>query len=258
MGERLAVILKFKSVIACFCTAVIITALSVSAYYSGAYAVYFGTSPRVLPIYSVDREDKVVAISFDCAWGTDHTDDILKALRVGEVNATFFMVEFWTEKYPDYVKKIDAAGHEIGTHSATHSYMSKQNAEEIKLELKTSSEAIENVTGKKVELFRPPYGDYDDELIKTASEEGYYSIQWDVDSLDWKDLSATDIAMRVINGVQPGSIILMHNNGLHTAEAVPIIIQTLKNKGYTFLTIGELIYRENYTMDATGRQIKAS
>jgi peptidoglycan/xylan/chitin deacetylase (PgdA/CDA1 family) len=136
--------------------------------------------------------------------------------------------------------------------------MSKQNAEEIKLELKTSSEAIENVTGKKVELFRPPYGDYDDELIKTASEEGYYSIQWDVDSLDWKDLSATDIAMRVINGVQPGSIILMHNNGLHTAEAVPIIIQTLKNKGYTFLTIGELIYRENYTMDATGRQIKAS
>jgi peptidoglycan/xylan/chitin deacetylase (PgdA/CDA1 family) len=168
------------------------------------------------------------------------------------------MVEFWTEKYPDYVKKIDAAGHEIGTHLATHSYMSKQNAEEIKLELKTSSEAIENVTGKKVELFRPPYGDYDDELIKTASEEGYYSIQWDVDSLDWKDLSATDIAMRVINGVQPGSIILMHNNGLHTAEAVPIIIQTLKNKGYTFLTIGELIYRENYTMDATGRQIKAS
>jgi polysaccharide deacetylase family sporulation protein PdaB len=258
MGERLAVILKFKSVIACFCTAVIITALSVSAYYSGAYAVYFGTSPRVLPIYSVDREDKVVAISFDCAWGTDHTDDILKALKVGEVSATFFMVEFWTEKYPDYVKKIDTAGHEIGTHSATHSYMSKQNAEEIKLELKTSSEAIENVTGKKVELFRPPYGDYDDELIKTASEEGYYSIQWDVDSLDWKDLSATDIAMRVINGVQPGSIILMHNNGLHTAEAVPIIIQTLKNKGYTFLTIGELIYRENYTMDATGRQIKAS
>jgi polysaccharide deacetylase family sporulation protein PdaB len=258
MGERLAVIVKFKSVIFCFCTAVLITALCLSTYYTGAYAVYFGSSPRILPIYSVEREDKVVAISFDCAWGTDHTDDILNALRVGEVSATFFMVEFWTEKYPDYVKKIDGAGHEIGTHSATHSYMSKQNAEEIKLELKTSSEAIQNVTGKKVELFRPPYGDYDDELISTASAEGYYSIQWDVDSLDWKDLSATDIAMRVINGVKPGSIILMHNNGLHTSEAVPIIIQTLKNKGYTFLTIGEMIYRENYTLDASGRQIKAS
>jgi peptidoglycan/xylan/chitin deacetylase (PgdA/CDA1 family) len=167
------------------------------------------------------------------------------------------MVEFWTEKYPEYVKKINDAGHEIGTHSATHSYMSKQNAEEIKLELSSSSQAIEKITGKKVELFRPPYGDYDDELIKTASEEGYYSIQWDTDSLDWKDLSATDIAMRVINGAKSGSIILMHNNGLHTAEAVPIIISTLKNKGYTFVPIGELIYREGYTIDSTGRQHKA-
>jgi polysaccharide deacetylase family sporulation protein PdaB len=206
----------------------------------------------------VERDDKVISLSFDCAWGTDHTDDILNALKVGEVQATFFMVEFWTEKYPEYVKKIDEAGHEIGTHSATHSYMSKQNAEEIKLELASSSQAIENITGKKVELFRPPYGDYDDELIKTASEEGYYSIQWDTDSLDWKDLSATDIAMRVINNVRSGSIILMHNNGLHTAEAVPIIISTLKNKGYTFVPIGELIYRENYTLDNEGRQQQAT
>jgi peptidoglycan/xylan/chitin deacetylase (PgdA/CDA1 family) len=181
----------------------------------------------------------------------DHTDDILNALRVGEVSATFFMVEFWTEKYPEYVAKIDKAGHEIGTHSSTHSYMSKQNEEQIKQELKTSSEAITNVTGKQVELFRPPYGDYNDTLIKTASAEGYYSIQWDV---DWKDLSATDIATRVINGVKSGSIILMHNNGLHTAEAVPIIISTLKNKGYTFVPIGKLIYRENYTIDVNGRQ----
>jgi peptidoglycan/xylan/chitin deacetylase (PgdA/CDA1 family) len=168
------------------------------------------------------------------------------------------MVEFWTEKYPEYVKKIVASGCEIGTHSSTHSYMSKQNGEEIKKELSTSSQAIENITGKKVELFRAPYGDYDDELIKTASEEGYYTIQWDCDSLDWKDLSATDIAMRVINGVKSGSIILMHNNGLHTAEAVPIIIETLKNRGYTFVPVGELIYRENYTIDSAGVQRTAS
>ncbi len=256
--SKLAYIVKLKSVILCFCSAVVITALSLTAYYSGAYAVYFGGTPRLLPIYSVGRDDKVISISFDCAWGTDHTDAILNALRVGDVKATFFMVEFWTEKYPEYVKKIDEAGHEIGTHSATHSYMSKLNAEEIRLELKTSSEAIEKITGKEVELFRPPYGDYDDELIKTASEEGFYSIQWDTDSLDWKDLSATDIAMRVINNVKSGSIILMHNNGLHTAEAVPIILETLKNRGYTFVPIGELIYRENYSMDGTGRQIAAT
>ena len=248
------VTVRLKSVLACLIAAASITALSLGTYYTKAYAVWYGNTPRLLPIYSVEREEKLVSISFDCAWGVEYTDKILNALRVGEVKATWFMVEFWAEKYPDYVKKIDGAGHEIGTHSATHSYMSKQNAEEIRLELKTSSEAISSVTGKQVELFRPPYGDYDDELIRTATEEGYYSIQWDVDSLDWRDLSATDIAMRVINGVKSGSIILMHNNGLHTWEAVPIIIETLKNKGYKFVPIGELILRENYEMDVTGRQ----
>ena len=247
-------VFKLKNILLVALAAVLIAALSTTAYFTGAYAVYFGNTPRLVPIYSVERNDKVISISFDCAWGTEHTDDILNALRVSNVHATFFMVEFWAEKYPEYVKKIDGQGHEIGTRSSTHSYMSKQNAEEIKLELTTSSEAIENVTGKKVELFRPPYGDYDNELIKTASELGYYTIQWDTDSLDWKDLSATDIAMRVINGVKSGSIILMHNNGLHTAESVPIILETLKNKGYSFVPIGELIYKDNYTVDGSGRQ----
>lgn len=247
-------VLKLKTLILTALAVMLVTVLSVSVYFTGAYAVYYGNTPRLVPIYSVEREDKVVSISFDCAWGTDYTDEILKALKVSGVRATWFMVEFWAEKYPDYVKKIDSAGHEIGTHSSTHSYMSKQNAEEIKLELTQSSKVIEELTGKKVELFRPPYGDYDDELIKTASELGYYTIQWDNDSLDWKDLSATDIAMRVINNAKNGSIILMHNNGLHTAEAVPIILETLKNKGYSFVPIGELIYRENYTIDGTGRQ----
>lgn len=246
-------VFKLKTVLLSALTILLISVLSVSAHFTGAYSVYFGNTPRLVPIYNVEREDKVVSITFDCAWGTDYTDKILKALDNCSVRATWFMVEFWAEKYPEYVKKISEK-HEIGTHSSTHSYMSKQNSEEIKLELSTSSEAIETVTGGKVELFRPPYGDYDDELIKTASEQGYYTIQWDVDSLDWKDLSATDIAMRVINGVKGGSIILMHNNGLHTAEAVPIILETLKNRGYSFVPVGELIYRENYTIDSAGVQ----
>ena len=128
------------------------------------------------------------------------------------------MVEFWTEKYPEYVKKISDNGNEIGTHSATHPYMSKLGESEIRKELTTSSEAIEKITGKKVELFRPPYGDYDDLLIETATDMGLYTIQWDVDSLDWKDLSASDIAMRIVSRTREGSIILCHNNGKHTAE----------------------------------------
>ena len=220
----------------------------------GAYAVNAMTKARSLPIYSVAREEKKIAISFDCAWGTEHTDAILKALDQNDVRCTFFMVEFWTEKYPEYVKKIDEAGHEIGTHSKTHPYMSKLSEAEIRAELSSSSEAITAVTGKKVDLFRPPYGDYDNLVIDTAKSMGIYCIQWDVDSLDWKDLSATDIAMRIINGVKPGSIILCHNNGLHTAEALPLIFSTLQNRGYEFVPIGELIYRENYTIDSAGKQ----
>ena len=165
-------ILKLKNLLFAAAAVILVAVLSVSAYYTNAYAVYFGKTPRLVPIYSVETEEKKVSISFDCAWGVEHTDEILNALRVGNVKATWFMVEFWAEKYPDYVKKIDGAGHEIGTHSSTHSYMSKQNSEEIKLELSSSSEAIKSVTGKDVNLFRPPYGDYDDELIKTASEQG--------------------------------------------------------------------------------------
>ncbi len=245
--------IKLKSVLLGFAALAMIAVLGVSTYFTGAYAVFYGNTPRLVPIYCVEKEEKVVSLSFDCAWGVDYTDKILEYLEKADVRATFFMVEFWAEKYPEYVEKIHKRN-EIGTHSATHSYMSKLNAEAIKSELTTSSEAIESITGEKVELFRAPYGDYDDELIKTASELGYYTVQWDVDSLDWKDLSASDIAMRVINGVKGGSIVLMHNNGLHTAEAVPIIIETLKNRGYTFVPIGELILRENYVIDGTGMQ----
>lgn len=211
-------------------------------------------STRSLPIYSVDVDEKKIAISFDCAWGVDFTDKLLEVMEKNDIRCTFFAVQFWVEKYPEYVEKITAAGHEIGTHSRTHSYMSKLSEAEIVDELTTSSQAIERLTGKKVTLFRPPYGDYNNLLINTCNRMGLYPIQWDVDSLDWKNLSASEIAMRVINGVKNGSIILCHNNALHTAEALPLIFSTLKNRGYEFVPISELIYKENYHIDGAGTQ----
>ncbi len=212
------------------------------------------SSTRSLPIYSVETDEKKLAISFDCAWGVDHTDSLLAILEKNDVKCTFFAVEFWVEKYPEYAQKIVNAGHELGTHSRTHSYMSKLSKAQISDELKTSSDAIERITGQKTDLFRAPYGDYDDLLIDTAKEMGLYTVQWDVDSLDWKNLSATEIALRVVNGAKNGSIILCHNNGLHTAEALPVILSTLKNRGYSFVPIGELIYKDGYTIDSGGRQ----
>lgn len=222
--------------------------------YATEAAQVWQSGARSLPVYSVERTDNKIAISFDCAWGTEHTDAILSALAEAGVRATFFTVQFWAEEHADYLKKVSDAGHEVGTHSATHSYMSRQSEAEIRAELESSSQAITAVTGKPVTLFRPPYGDYDDLLIDTCRDMGIMPVQWDVDSLDWKDLSAADIAERIISRVKSGSIILCHNNGLHTAEALPIVIDALHAKGFTFVPIGELIYYQNYTIDVTGRQ----
>lgn len=213
-------------------------------------------SKRSLPIYCVATEEKKIAISFDCAWGVDYTDKLLDIMEKNDVRCTFFAVQFWVEKYPEYAEKIVNAGHELGTHSRTHSYMSKLSEEDIRSELSSSVAAIEKATGHKTNLFRAPYGDYNNLLIDTAKDMGLYTVQWDVDSLDWKNLSATEIALRIVNGAKNGSIILCHNNGLHTAEALPLIFSTLKNRGYQFVPIGELIYKGDYTIDTSGKQHK--
>ncbi|MBR2340832.1 MAG: polysaccharide deacetylase family protein [Clostridia bacterium] len=221
--------------------------------YSAVLAVS-NNAQRSLPIYSVQREDKKISISFDCAWGTEYTQVILDELERNQIKCTFFAVEFWVEKNAEFAKKIVQAGHELGTHSRTHSYMSKLSEKEIRDELSSSVSTIEKITGHRTNLFRAPYGDYDNLLVDTAKSMGLYTIQWDVDSLDWKNLSATEIALRIVNGVKSGSIILCHNNGLHTAEALPMIFSTLKNRGFEFVPIGELIYKENYSIDLNGKQ----
>ena len=181
---------------------------------------------------------------------------LLPILDFYKIKCTFFMTQFWVDKNPDYVKKIFERGHEIGTHSRTHSNMSKMSEGEIKDELETSTKAIEDITGKKVELFRPPFGDYDDLLVNTARGMGIYTIQWDVDSLDWKNLSASEISSRVVSKVKSGSIILCHNNGLHTLESLPLIFTTLQQKGFVFVPIGQLIYKTDFSVRVDGTQIR--
>lgn len=245
-----------RKIIVAVSLAIVILLASIFVAKSQAYSVFYGQSVRQLPIYRVQTDDKKLAISFDCAWGVDYTDILLEIMAKEKVYCTFFMVEFWAEKHPDYVKKISDLGHEIGTHSATHPYMSKLSKSAIEKELDSSTKVIESITGKKVQVFRPPYGDYNDLLIETAKEKGLYTVQWDVDSLDWKNLSANEIISRVTGKVKNGSIVLFHNQGLNTAKALPSIISNLKSKGYTFCRIGDLIYKDNYKMAVDGTQIK--
>lgn len=233
----------------------IILFLSFAVFITGSATVMTGATGKKLPIYSVGRDDNKIAISFDCAYGAEYTDILLDILDEYNVKCTFFAVEFWVNKFPDKAKEIVNRGHDLGTHSKTHPNMSKLTVSQIEEELTSSINKIESVTGKKVRLFRAPFGDYDNDVISVAEKMGLYTIQWDVDSIDWKNISAAKMTERVVNKTSSGSIILCHNNGLHTAEALPEILKQLQEKGYTFVKISELIYKENYTINSFGKQI---
>lgn len=213
---------------------------------------------RELPIYSVETDEKKVALSFDAAWGNEDTRQILDTLAKYNVKVTFFMTGGWVEDFPEDVKKIQAAGHDLGNHSENHKNMSQLSVEECKQELGMVHDKVKNLTGVEMQLFRPPYGDYDDKVIRTAKECGYYTIQWDVDSLDWKDYGVDSIVDTVINhkNLGNGSIILCHNGAKYTKDALEDMIKGLKEKGYEIVPVSELIYKEDYHMDVTGRQIK--
>ncbi len=236
-------------------TAIIIL-LSVNIGGSPLASVFFAKSDRKLPIYSVATEEKKVAISFDAAWGADKTDGIIALLREYDVQATFFLVGFWVDEYPDKVKKISDAGFEIGTHSNTHPDMALLSFDKVKEELTLSTQKIEKITGKKVELFRPPYGSYNNQLIDVADSLGLKTIQWNNDSLDWKGLSGTNIASRVVQKAKNGSIVLMHNNSDNIIEGLRLLLTNLKQKGYEITSIGDLIYSSNYRIDNQGVQHK--
>lgn len=220
--------------------------------------VFFGYSTRKVPIYCVDTQNKQVAISFDAAWGADKTDEILEILKEYNVSATFFLVGFWVDEYEEEVKKISDAGIEIGTHSESHPDMAKLDAETIKTELTTSIKKIEKITNKKVELFRAPFGSYNNTLLEQAENMGLITIQWDVDTLDWKGLSAQDMCSRVLDKVKNGSIILMHNNSDNILDGLRMILDRLTMQGYEITSVGELVYKDNFEIDRNGVQHKIS
>ena len=234
----------------------VVVLLSVSIDGATSAQVYFGYSTRKVPIYSVDTQEKQVAISFDAAWGADKTQGIMDILKEYNAGATFFLVGFWVDDYPEMAKKIAENGFEIGTHSNTHPDMAKLSKETMKNELETSISKIKTATGQKISLFRAPYGSYNNDLLSTADDLGLKTIQWDVDSLDWKGISAGQIASRVMEKVKNGSIILMHNNADNVLDALRLTLNRLQVAGYKIASISDLIYSENYTIDRNGVQHK--
>jgi len=213
---------------------------------------------RKLPIYCVNTDQPKIALSFDAAWGNEQTQTILDICAKHDIKVTFFMTGTWIEKYPDSVKAIAAAGHELGNHSENHKQMSKLSKQQCVDELMKPHNKVKELTGIDMTVFRPPFGDYNNTLIEAATECNYHTIQWDVDSLDWKDYGCKSIIKEVCcnNHLGNGSIILCHNGAKYILDALDTIITTLKDKGYQFEKMSDLIYKENYYMDHEGRQFQ--
>lgn len=217
----------------------------------------FAKSDRLVPIYCVDDKGaKKVALSFDAAWGNEDTEELIAILGKYKIKATFFVVGSWVDKYPESVKQLSDAGHDIENHSNSHPHMPQLSVAKMTEELKACNDKISAVTGKQPILFRAPYGDYNNSMLQTVTSMGMYTIQWDVDSRDWKEEYTTDMIVKgVTENVKSGSIVLFHNAAVNTPEALPIIIEKLIAEGYQFCLIRDLIYKDNYTIDHAGKQI---
>ena len=213
-------------------------------------------SDRQLPIYCVQRDDKTVALSFDAAWGNEDTQELIDILNKYNIHATFFVVGQWVDKYPESVKALSDAGNEVMSHSDDHAHFAQLSADEIKSNIAASNEKIKNITGTEPTLFRCPYGEYNDTVISTVNSMDMSAIQWDVDSLDWKGISASDISDRVLKNVKSGSIVLFHNAAENTPEALPGIIEGLIADGYKIVPVSQILLTGDYTIDNTGMQCK--
>lgn len=246
---------KIWSAVGCLC-------LAACMFWAVNYpaAVGVAATTRQLPIYCVEPEEgeKKIAISFDAAWGADDTDTLIEILGEYNVRATFFLVGQWVDTYPEEVRKLAEAGHEIMNHSNTHPYFTQCSTEKVIEEIESCNDKIEAITGVRPTLVRCPYGDYNDSVVNTIRSLGMEPIQWSIDSLDWKDSStASSICERVTDLAQPGGIILCHNDAEYTPDALEEILKTLIDQGYTFVPISELILSGSYTIDHAGMQCPA-
>ena len=256
----LCAIMKRKRAILKAFLAVGLVALTASAAFSPAVTVFSAASgaKRKLPIYCVETSLPQVAISFDAAWGADDTELLLSILEEKDVKATFFLCGYWVEKYTEEVKAIHAAGHDIGNHGDTHAHGAQLNLAQNQKEIQGVHDKVNALLGIDINLFRPPYGEYNNVVIEAADSLGYYTIQWDVDSKDWMNYGVEAEIKQVLDHkhLGNGSIVLFHNDADYTPEALPAIIDGLRAKGFEIVPISELILKEDYYIDHEGRQRK--
>lgn len=255
--EHASAVAQKKWTVGTLLTVLLLCAVS-AAYVSTTRTAEVLARKRELPVYSVDRNDGKIAISFDAAWGGEKTIKILDILDENGVKATFFLVDIWTQRFPELVKEIAARGHEIGNHSTTHPKMSSLNRDKIAQELETMSANVEKLIGQRPTLFRPPYGDYNNDVVLTARQNGYEVIQWSVDSLDWKNKGVQSLIDRATKNVKSGDIVLFHNDSQYIVEALPTILRSYREQGLTAGPVSSVLLPGQTTIDPQGKQHPAA
>lgn len=211
---------------------------------------------KMLPVYSVDTEENKIALTINCAWNADDIDLILETLSKNNVKATFFMVGDWISKFPDAVKKIHESGNEIANHSESHAHVNNLDYQKNIEQITKCSDRVKAITGNPTTLYRGPYGEYNDTVVKAATNSNHIMVQWSIDTLDYNGLTGEQMWDRIEPKLESGSIILMHNGTENTATSLEMIIKNIKEKGYEPVTVSELIYTEDYTIDNNGVQHK--
>ncbi|MDO4540476.1 MAG: polysaccharide deacetylase family sporulation protein PdaB, partial [Syntrophomonadaceae bacterium] len=196
-------------------------------------AVYVNATAKLKPIYEVETDEKVVALTFDISWGNVTPLPVIDILKEQGVRSTMFLSGPWVKQYPEIPQRLVEDGHEIASHGYRHINLSELGAAEIQEEVQKAHNNIKEVTGVEPNLIRTPNGDYNDVVVKAIRDMGYEVIQWSVDSLDWMNPGVDTIIERVTQKVHPGAIILMHASDTckQTAEALPAVIQSLKEQG---------------------------
>ena len=211
-----------------------------------------GTGLR--PVYRVDRNERVIALTFDAAWDDETTDAVLEILDAAGVRATFFFVGTFAQKYPETVVKIHNRGHEVANHSMTHKDPTSLSDEELFLEISACGEVLTSLTGVVPTLYRAPSGAWEERTVETARSLGYTTVQWSADSVDWRDPEPDVIVRRIEKNACPGGILLFHLGKENTVKALPTILRDLMSDGYTFVTVSDLLLDGETYVDPAGVQ----
>ncbi|MNC24370.1 Peptidoglycan-N-acetylglucosamine deacetylase [compost metagenome] len=172
---------------------------------------------------------------------------MLEVLRRNHVHATFFIVGSRAEKHPDLVARMIREGHAVGNHSYNHPEFGKISVNAFRTQIIRTENIINTMAGYKPRLIRPPYGDISEPQLKWAKAQGYKLVNWNVDSLDWKGLSKSQVRNNIIAHAGKGAIILQHGGGGQgsnlrgTIQALPEVISIMRKRGYTFVTVPQML-----------------